>query len=432
MVVCMADKAKEQRDQIEPKSEAKPLASSEAQALAVPSAQDMHAVELKRTNQSNGLLSQLALKSSSMTREQLAAQLKAQGDSVSIDFGNGQEASRKSGLTEQSLKIEEAGPEMKNANGKPYKVYTAEASQAVQKPGAIAKALTEGDYQSSTKLNVQITNTPEVSPALSQEDALKYISTVMDSGAAAIRQVEQHITEPSAINKDIENTVNHFKQSPFQFEKDVLAAFESATNRLDKPKTVAQRAETAGTLMPMFFFDGVTKPIDSAAANQMKLNHMTEEELKMLGIQRVEQHMPEVPNDLRHLDLTKAEPELLDAMRAKGREFKIIETGTADRARLDGLRKEAAVLISSDMPDLIQLKVGAPKIAALEEFLHGTQFRNPSLSELPISIREVHVKDFMIRHHKMLGLSDNDLVVLRALMKDEIESAFRQGWTWKK
>ncbi|HND69300.1 MAG TPA: hypothetical protein PL112_21015, partial [Candidatus Obscuribacter sp.] len=44
------------------------------------------------------------MKSRGMTREQVAAQLEAQGDSVSIDFGNGQEASRKSGLTEASLK----------------------------------------------------------------------------------------------------------------------------------------------------------------------------------------------------------------------------------------------------------------------------------------------------------------------------------------
>ncbi len=103
-VALMTDKAKEPQDQIIRQPEVKPLASSDAQTIATPSALDKQTAETDRTNRSSGSLTELALKSRGMTREQVAAQLEAQGDSVSIDFGNGQEASRKSGLTEASLK----------------------------------------------------------------------------------------------------------------------------------------------------------------------------------------------------------------------------------------------------------------------------------------------------------------------------------------
>lgn len=102
-VALMTEKAKKPEDQILRQPEVKPLASSDAQAIATPSALDKQAAESDRTNRSSGSLTELALKSRGMTREQVAAQLEAQGDSVSIDFGNGQEASRKSGLTEASL-----------------------------------------------------------------------------------------------------------------------------------------------------------------------------------------------------------------------------------------------------------------------------------------------------------------------------------------
>lgn len=70
------------------------------------------------------------------------------------------------------------------------------------------------------------------------------------------------------------------------------------------------------------------------------------------------------------------------------------------------------------------------KIAALEEFLHGTQQKIPSLVAEECVILEVAVKDFMVRHSRMLGLSRNDVTVLQALMQQEIEEAYRQGYRW--
>ena len=83
--------------------EVKPLETSDAQHLASPSARDKQIAEADRTNQSSGSLTELALKNKGLTREQISAQMEAQGDSISIDYGNGQEASRKSGLTEKDF-----------------------------------------------------------------------------------------------------------------------------------------------------------------------------------------------------------------------------------------------------------------------------------------------------------------------------------------
>lgn len=410
--------------------ETKALASSDAEAIVNPSCQDKRLAEEDRTNKSSGSLAELNFRSNGLTRVQIAARMEEQDESISIDYGDGQKASRKSGLTEKDLV---------NRNGTPYSVYSLEASQAAKKLDPISPLLTQGSYQESVKLNVQVTNVPEVSPGVKPEDLLGFTNAVMDAGAKAVRPVEEHLAEPNAINSDLWNlpggaakAIWHFAQSPEQLNKDTAVVANKVIETIDKPMMPEQRAVAAGLLLPMFFFEGGQAPIESKAAQQMKLDQMTAHQLKKLGIERVEMSMPEVPPNLRHLKLTKAEPELIDAMRSKGRELKIIEPGTADRGRLDGLGKEAAVLISTDMPDLIQLKVGAPKIAALEEFLHGTQFRNPYLSELPIAIREIHVKDFMIRHQKMLGLSENDLSVLRVLMQDEIETAYKQGWSWKR
>lgn len=96
-------KPSDQGDQQNKASEVKPLASSDAQSIATPTAQDKQLAEHERTNQSSGSLTELALKTSGLTKEQIAAQMDAQGDSISIDYGNGQEASRKTGLTEKKM-----------------------------------------------------------------------------------------------------------------------------------------------------------------------------------------------------------------------------------------------------------------------------------------------------------------------------------------
>lgn len=118
--------------------EVKPLGSSDAQQVATPTAQDKQIAEADRTNQSSGSLTELALKTRGLTREQIAAQMDAQGDSISIDYGNGQEASRKTGLTEKSLV---------QVGGKTYDAKTVVAYEPQNSSGIVSDATNAAVYE---------------------------------------------------------------------------------------------------------------------------------------------------------------------------------------------------------------------------------------------------------------------------------------------
>ncbi len=443
--------------------ENKALSSSDSAVIVNLSATDKQLAELDRTNKSSGSLTELNFRSQGLTREQIAARLEEQDESVSIDYGDGRDASRKSGLTEKDLlsvgrKSYEANTVLaynnrqsslasdttsataqeqnKNKNGNPYSVYSLEASQATRKLDPISPALTQGNYQESVKLNVQITNAPEVSPGVKPEELLDFTNAVMNAGAKVVRPVEEHLAKPNAINNDLwnlpsgaANAVWHFAQSPEQLNKDTAAIASKVLETIDKPMMPEQRAVAAGSLLPMFFFEG-GKPLDNAAAKQMNLDQMTAPELKLLGIERKERYMSQIPPSMRHLELTKAGPELLDAMSRKGREFQLFEPDSFMANRMEKLGAEASVFALEGETDIIFLKAKAPKIAALEEFLHGTQKRIPSLANELDVILEIEVKDFMIRHRQLLGLSDNDLKVLEVLKQEEIEKASLEGLRW--
>jgi hypothetical protein len=95
--------ANDQSERLLKAPESKPMASSDAQSIVNSSARDKQIVEADRTNQSSGSLAELTLKNQGLTREQIAARMQEQGDSISIDYGNGRDASRKSGLKEKDL-----------------------------------------------------------------------------------------------------------------------------------------------------------------------------------------------------------------------------------------------------------------------------------------------------------------------------------------
>lgn len=137
-------------------------------------------------------------------------------------------------------------------------------------------------------------------------------------------------------------------------------------------------------------------------------------------------NMPELPPELRHLDYQRATPELLDAMSRKGRTFSFATEGSDDLRRLQLANAQGAA-----MGDHITLKPNARKITALEEFLHGTQTKLGFGDDIPREIAEIHVKDFMIRHSKLLGLDQNDLKAIKWLKDDAIETARRVGFIWK-
>ena len=66
----------------------------------------------------------------------------------------------------------------------------------------------------------------------------------------------------------------------------------------------------------------------------------------------------------------------------------------------------------------ILLRENPSKAAVLEEFLHGTQARLGIVDRMGSSglgSAETHVKDFMMRHQKMLGLGNEDVRILKIL-----------------
>ena len=129
---------------------------------------------------------------------------------------------------------------------------------------------------------------------------------------------------------------------------------------------------------------------------QMKLDQMAEQDLKMLGIERKEMHMPEVPPEVSKLELQRSAPELLKKMEAKGRTFVIAMEGSEELAYMEAMHVNG--IASGANKTEIWLKENPFKIASLEEFLHGTQARHGWFEYMPEEIAEFKVKDFMLRH----------------------------------
>jgi SCP1.201-like deaminase len=181
--------------------------------------------------------------------------------------------------------LEQEAPRV-NANGTAYRVFTQPAAMSPTKIDPISPELTKGDYQSSVKLNVQISQIPEVPAPLTGQDALEYTSTVMAAGAAAVQKTEHHMTEANAINSDIAGMLEHFSRSPNQINQDVLNAVTGLMDQIDKPLKPEQRAEMAGAILPLFFFEGEKEPIAPNVAKEMKLDKMTADELRAIRVER--------------------------------------------------------------------------------------------------------------------------------------------------
>jgi LysM repeat protein len=119
------------------------------------------------------------------------------------------------------------------------------------------------------------------------------------------------------------------------------------------------------------------------------------------------------PNEL--MGVEPASQELLTAIGSK-RNLIIAKAGSEELRMLDYFGAEASV--GGVNNSSILLRETPSKAAALEEFLHGTQTRLGIVDRLGTSgmgSAETHVKDFMIRHQQMLGLSDEDIRILQIL-----------------
>ncbi len=110
-----------------------------------------------------------------------------------------------------------------------------------------------------------------------------------------------------------------------------------------------------------------------------------------------------------------ASPELISAV-SKKRDVVIAQPGSEELRMLDYFGAEASVGGVNNTH--ILLRENPSKAALLEEFLHGTQSKlgiTDRLGTSGLGSAETHVKDFMINHQKMLGLSNEDVRILQIL-----------------
>lgn len=173
------------------------------------------------------------------------------------------------------------------------KVLEHPAKQAVEALPGLSPTIAQPPYDSRVKANVQITNVPEVTEAVTSEVLTKYAETVLENAAAAVHQIENHLAQPNAINSDFQKIgqrlsegPGHFAQSPDQLNRDISAVASGAMDEIDKPLTPDERAKMAGMLLPMFFFEGGKEPINPETIEQMGLEGLNEAELKALGIEK--------------------------------------------------------------------------------------------------------------------------------------------------
>lgn len=114
------------------------------------------------------------------------------------------------------------------------------------------------------------------------------------------------------------------------------------------------------------------------------------------------------------MGVEKASDELIAAV-SKKRRVIIAKEGSEELRMLEYFEAEASVG-GEDMASVL-LRENPSKAAILEEFLHGTQHKLGIIDDLGRNGAEAHVKDFMIRHQKILGLGDDDIKILKRLME---------------
>jgi len=105
---------------------------------------------------------------------------------------------------------------------------------------------------------------------------------------------------------------------------------------------------------------------------------------------------------------------LLRAVEGKGRTIGYALPGSEELRYLDYMGANANVG-GPKMTDIL-LRQNPTRVEALEEFLHGTQYRLGIIDELGVQGAETHVKEFMLRHQRQLGISRDDAKILRQLL----------------
>ncbi|MGF1717478.1 RHS repeat-associated core domain-containing protein [Photobacterium chitinilyticum] len=175
-------------------------------------------------------------------------------------------------------------------------------------------------------------------------------------------------------------------------------------------------------------FDTITAGLGSATGKLAPgfAKNVVPEGVELASSSRVVRELPGgfddfVPNKINMwspdelMGVEPASPELISAVSRK-RDVVIAQSDSEELRMLDYFGAEASVGGVDNTH--ILLRENPSKPALLEEFLHGTQVKLGITERLGTSgfgSAETHVKDFMIRHQSMLGLSDEDIKILQIL-----------------
>jgi hypothetical protein len=114
----------------------------------------------------------------------------------------------------------------------------------------------------------------------------------------------------------------------------------------------------------------------------------------------------------------RATEELIERMKSKGRDLQIAVEGTEELRFLNFMSANANV--GGELMTNILLRIEPRVIEVWEEFLHGTQKRCGIIEKLGVYQAEIHVKKFMLRHRRLIGISDGDVRILEALMEGSL------------
>ena len=298
------------------------------------------------------------------------------------------------------------------------KIHEHPAKQAVEPLPSLSPTMQQPPYESVVKANVQITNVPEVSEAIQQEVLGKYAEAVLVNAAAAVRQIENHLAQPNAINNDFQkigqwsaDLPGHFAQSPEQLNKDAQEIAGATIDEIDKPLTPDERAKMAGMFLPMFFFEGGKEPINPETIEQMGLEGMTEAELKALGIEKrveiLEEGITETRRVLEEKDIVNpinrsaSTEEKIAQLRALSEENKpLVEGFLKEIDTKFGTKSE----ISFKAPEDIADKAKRPSIKETKEWFDvehvrdALRFKTPldNLNELPKIVEKLKESGFEV------------------------------------
>jgi hypothetical protein len=105
---------------------------------------------------------------------------------------------------------------------------------------------------------------------------------------------------------------------------------------------------------------------------------------------------------------------LLAAAQSKGRSVSYAKPGSEELRYLDFMQANANV--GGESLTQILLRHGPRKIEVIEEFLHGTQHRIGLIAKLGVDGAERHVKEFMVRHRRLLRICHEDVVILNEML----------------